>query len=827
MSQLPDSERWQWLDTVLRELLELDAAKREPAIGQHCANHPELAAELRRLVAHADDDGPLERIGQSASLADALDGLPGHVAMIGDWHLLHRIGAGGMAEVFLAERETQGVTQRAALKLMARGLGSAELRARFTRERNILAHLSDARIARYIDGGIADDGRPWLAMEYVDGQPIDRYCHEQNLSLRQRLSLFREVCGAVAHAHRHLIVHRDIKPSNVLVSRDGQVKLLDFGIAKALTADDEDATHTSSRVLTPHNASPEQLRGETASTVTDVFLLGLLLFELVTGRRPYAEFEGDPFLHEQAVREKDAPAPSEALAASQRANPESAPAIAPRELRGDLDSIVLYALRKDPGSRYSSVDRFDAEVAAWLDGRPVAARGNALGYRVRKWVARHRLAAAAASGALLVASVYTILLAHQNRLVAEQRDRATAAAAQAAAVRDFLLELFNEADPAKALGEKLSVGAVLEKGSARIADGFADQPRVRAEMLHTIGAAYHALGDHARARELVGKAVDLRRQWPDAEVDLSRSLGELAAIERDDSHLEESISLAREAVQRAGTDVHARAQALNALGVGLLMRDQDLGAARQALDEAIATYRAWPTPDPVRIAVAQGNRAAIDLSDGQLDVAESGLAAAIDVLAPRLGDIHPEVTALLYNLARLEERRGKFDAAETHFERVLAAETQVLGAEHPDVAIDRTRLAYVQSERGNFEVAERNFADALAILRASLPADHKRIAENQMGYAETLIERGRAASAESHIDEAIRILGKHFEDDDWRLAEARRIQARAWVQLDRREAALALLGKVGPILRSQPAPIPARYAATLAEAQAAADPVAR
>jgi serine/threonine-protein kinase len=356
----------------------------------------------------------------------------------------------------------------------------------------------------------------------------------------------------------------------------------------------------------------------------------------------------------------------------------------------------------------------------------------------------------------------------------------------------------------------------------RIAAGFADQPRVRAEMLHTIGATYHALGNHARARELVANAVALRRQWPDASIELSRSLSELAAIERDDSHLDESISLAREAVQAAGVDVQARALALNAFGVGLLMHDQDLDAARKALDEALATYRAWPKPDPVRIAVAQGNRAAIDLSDGRLDDAESGLATAIDVLAPRLGDIHPEVTALLYNLARLEERRGKLVEAEGHFNRVLDAETRVLGAEHPDAAIDRTRLAYVQSERGNYESAERNFAAALAILRAGLPADHKRIAENQMGYAETLIERNRAAAAEPHIDDAIRILGKNFADDDWRLAEARRIQARAWLRLDRREAALALLHKIAPILRAQPAPIPAHFEASLAEAEARA-----
>ncbi|SFN18449.1 serine/threonine-protein kinase [Dokdonella immobilis] len=818
---LPDPEHWRELDEALRELLDIDAGAREEWIEERFQGRPDLANDLRRLVAYAEKAGPLERVGESNAVIDALDALPGAAGTIAGWRLLRRIGAGGMAEVYLAERDNHGVTQRAALKLMARGLGSSDMHARFQRERSILARLTDSRIARYFDGGIAEDGRPWLAMEPIEGLPIDAYCTAHLLPLRARLALFREVCGAVAHAHRHLIVHRDIKPSNVLVSLDGQVKLLDFGIAKPIAESDGDSTR--SRLLTPHHASPEQLRGESATTVTDVFLLGLLLYELLVGCRPFVEFEDDPFLHEQALREREAPLPSAALARRLAENPGAAADVQARELRGDLDRIILFALRKDPASRYSSVERFDADIAAWLAGRPVSARGDALGYRLRKWTARHRLAAASIAAAVLMGVIYTALLVHQNRLVAEQRDHARDAAAQASAVRDFLLDLFSEADPSRALGEKLSVGAVLEKGSARIADGFAEQPRVRAEMLHTIGTAWHGLGDHARARDLVGQAVALRRQWPEARVDLSRSLSELAAIERDDSHLEESIALAREAGELAGGDLHARALALNVLGVGLLMHDQDLGAARASLDQAIATYRAWPTPDPVRIAVAQGNRAAIDLTDGRFDEAESGLSEAISVLSPRLGDIHPEVTALLYNLARLEERRGKFADAETHFRRVLAAETEVLGAAHPDVAIDRTRLAYVLAERGKLAEAEQGFSAALAVMREKLPADHKRIAENQMGYAETLVELDRPAEAESLIGEAIGILGKHFEQDDWRIAEARRIQARAWLHLDRRDRALAQLEQIGPILLAQAAPVPDRYRESLDEARGGAD----
>ena len=820
MSLLPDAARWQRLDAALRTLLDLDEAARADWISVHCTDDEATACELRQLLACAGCSGTLEQVERPTTLIDAIDALPGNPGRVGTWTLLHRIGAGGMAEVVLAERDNGGVTQRAALKLMARGLGSADLRARFLRERDILARLTDARIARYVDGGISDDDRPWLAMEPVDGLPIDRHCSEHALGLRERLALFREVCGAVAHAHRQLVVHRDIKPSNVMVSRDGQVKLLDFGIAKALVADDDSATRSSERVLTPRYASPEQLRGATTSTGTDVFLLGLLLYELLAGQRPFAAHEDDPFALERALREDDPPAPGEALARRLRGGDAATPGLTPRMLRGDLDRIVLCALRKDPAQRYSSVERLDEDIARFLHGDAIAARGDAFGYRLRKWLARHRYAAAAAAGALLVSLVYAGLLLRQNHLLSEQRDHARASAAQAAAVKDFLLELFNEADPAKTLGEKLSVGSVLERGSARINEGFAQQPRVRAEMLHAIGSAYHALGNHARARGLLERAVALRRQWPDASADLARSLTALAAVERDASQLDLGLALAREAVARSGDDVHARALALNELGVGLLMRDQDLDEARSALGAALAAYRTWPAQDLVRTAIATGNLAAIDLGEGKLEAAEAGFRSALATLAPRLGDTHPEVTALLYNLARLAERGGRLDEAAALFERVLAAETKVLGTAHADVAIDRTRLAYVQAAQGRLDTAAQNFSIALAGLRAALPDDHKRIAENLMGYAETLLEQQQAAQAETAIREAIGILGRHFADDDWRMAEARRVLARVLHQRGRTDAGRELLARVGPVLLAQPAPYPLRYRTTLAELDA-------
>jgi serine/threonine-protein kinase len=812
MNRLPASERWHALDAALRAALELEPAEREAWIDARCREQPELAQDLRRLVEHADRTGPLERLGESGVLVEALDALPLEATTVGGWQLRRRIGAGGMAEVFLAERESAGVVQIAALKRMVTGLGSPELRARFVRERAILARLSDARIARYLDGGLAEDGRPWLVIEYIDGLPIDRHCSEHRLGLRERVILFRDVCGAVAHAHRHLVVHRDIKPSNVLVSRDGQIKLLDFGIAKPLDGDD-DATQASARLLTPHYASPEQIRGEPASTATDVFLLGLLLFELICGERPFAAHESDRRALERALCDDDPPRPSDVLARRRRTdNP-----IAPREMRGDLDRIVALALCKEPERRYPSVDALQRDLGAWLAGEPVQARGASVGYRLRSFVRRHRLASAAIAGALAVSLAYSGVLVRQNAQMRTQRDAARNEAAKAAATRDFIVELFEQADPAKAAGENLSVGKLLDAGNERIASAFAEQPRVRADLLHTLGRVYHALGSYPRARGLLEQAVALQRGFADGSSDLARSLSELAAVERDDSQLDRAVELAREAVRIAGDDPPAAAHALHGLGIALSMRDQgDYAEGVAVFDRALDAYRRLSPSDPLDIAEAEADRAGIYLHLGRLEEAEAAFRNALGVMGARLGEHAPSVTAVRYNLARLEEQRGDYARAADDFARVIEAETRVFGADSADVAIDRTRLAYVQFGQRDYAQAEESFRAALAILRAKLPADHKRIAENLMGYAETLVDLGRVDEAVASIAEALRILAVHFEDGDWRIAEAHRVQARAWHAAGRGDEAMQLLREAGPILLREPSPYPQRYRTTLA-----------
>ena len=355
---------------------------------------------------------------------------------LGPYRLSAVLGRGGMGTVYLADRTGGDFDQRVAVKILRRGMDTDDLLARFRRERRLLARLEHPNIARVVDGGSTDDGRPWLAMEFVDGEPIDVYAQQNGLDPRARIQLFLDVCGAVQHAHRNLVVHRDLKPGNVFVARDGSVKLLDFGIAKVIDPDDRDtsATATHVRLLSPRYGSPEQMRGEAVSTASDVYSLGVVLYELLTGRSPYADDTGELVDIERRVLRDEPVAPSTAITQEDPAHPRGIDTAALRRaLRGDLDTIVLKALRKEPARRYSSVDEFAEDLRRHLDGRPVLARPDSFGYRSRKFIQRNALAVGGSAVLALALIATTVVTANlsvraQRAQRAAESERATATA---------------------------------------------------------------------------------------------------------------------------------------------------------------------------------------------------------------------------------------------------------------------------------------------------------------------------------------------------------------------------------------------------------------
>lgn len=550
-----DAARWSALNDLVGDALDLAPGERRAWIAAHAPDDA-LRAEAESLVAahdRADTRGAL-----ASPFADRPLALPGRV---GPWTPTARLGAGGMGVVYVAERAGEGFRQRAALKLVRPGFG-ADFRDRFVRERAVLAGLDHPGVARLLDGGLTDDGLPYLAMELVEGEPITTYAEHRALDVRTRAQLFVQACGAVAHAHRHLVVHRDLKPAHVLVVDDERgaphVKLLDFGVAKLLDSEEPALTQPGSGPLTPQYAAPEQLAGEAVTTATDVYALGLVLYELVAGRRPY-ELAGMTASEAQAAVAEHRPRRPSAATGTTGA----------RAGRGDLDTIVLKALAKDPTRRYPSADALADDLSRWLKGLPIAARPDSPGYRSRMFVRRHRTLVAAGAVALAALLGGAGLALWQARAAAIERDRAEGRFEIAReAARALIYEVH---DAVAALDGSTGAREIVLARSIdyldRLAADAADDPALRVDLAE----AYFKVG----SVQGLPNGPNLGRTR-DAEASYRRGLALLPA----DTPPADSLGL------RA---LRARAHLLQKLAVVRAFRG-DTDDARGLLAEAVAAY---------------------------------------------------------------------------------------------------------------------------------------------------------------------------------------------------------------------------------------------
>jgi serine/threonine-protein kinase len=752
-------ERWQRLGPLLDQLFEAPEAERPGLVLSLAGGDAELRAELLSLVAAAGVGGILDRSadsyltrhpGESADSAAAGE-------RVGPWRILDEIGRGGMGVVYLAERADGAFEQRAALKLLRRGIATDEVLERFRRERQILARLEHAHIARLLDGGATEDGRPYLAMEYVAGTPLTSWCDARCLGIGERLRLFDEVCAAVQHAHGRLIVHRDIKPANVLVTDAGATKLLDFGIAKVLDPDEGSfATRTVTRILTPAYAAPEQVRGEPVTTATDVYGLGLVLYELLGGRRALAEAGSTPADLERAILGRDPERPSQSVHADAAAARGTTPDRLRRRLAGDLDTIALTALRKEPEQRYPSVEALRQDIGRHSQGLPVLARRPTLAYRGLKFARRHRwgVAAAAAAVAALCGALF---------VVARERDRARDAESRAAAVNDFLVhEMLQAATPEKAQGRTLTVADVLGNASRSAPHAFRDQPEMEADVRLALAASYAALGRPGEARGHAEAALRLlaERHGEDGAETLRarRRLGELAIDEGRFAEARQQLEALR-ARQAALLGPHhpdtlattaSLGRTLHALG--------DFGAATPLLRDAIGVAQARH-PGLWRLAVELQGR----LVDVYVDQALAIEAEAVcrEMLATQraaLGPEHPEVARTLARLAAALYKQLRHADAAAASEQVVALHERLYGKEHPATGDALMELARVY-DHGLFRYGDAlaTYERAREVYRLALGPDHPKAL--RAFYQAGLIHRlgGRMSEAEAIYREVLAI----------------------------------------------------------------------
>ena len=743
-----DAERWTRLSPLLDALLDMHPGDRAVALAAHRDDDPALADELERLLRMEADDATFLSEPVIDRIADA-----GAGSRMGPYRLERLLGEGGMGQVWLASRADGLYERKVALKLLRPGLADTSLRQRFDRERDILARFAHPFIARLLDAGIARDGQPYLALEYVAGEPITAYCRQRALPIPARLDLFRQVCDAVSHAHANLIVHRDLKPSNILVTADGQVRLLDFGIAKLLDVDPLPAeqTRTGVRAFTLHYAAPEQIRGEPVTTMTDVYSLGVVLYELLTASMPYRLKRQTDAGWEEAILDGEPLRPSQAAAGAAAADTfPYTPARMARELAGDLDNVVLKALAKAPLQRYVSAEALSQDLLAYLRGRPVMARGHGLAYRARKYVRRHRWAIAAS------ASVVALLLGALG-MVTWQARRAERETTRAQSMQRFVADLFEDAGSSP--NTPIDLRALLDMGILRGESSLARQPQSRAELYGVVARLRLGLGDYREADELLRRQALLLERLPDAPRSLRLEAAALhGSVHRQLGNLRGCVAV-MQPLQVLAADEEGRLPAQAAAFHAQLGRCQrELGRAATALElHQRALQLRQGLGDVPGVAESMLDLAALASDRGDTAAGIAFLDQALAQLQAGAGERHPLAIDILRSRCSLRRARDEVSAAVADCRASLQLARELRGPGHRETVDANRQLAALYVDLGRFSEAETIFTGALDWMRTRLDPLHPEMARVYNSLAITAWERGDIRRAREYQQQAIEV----------------------------------------------------------------------
>jgi serine/threonine protein kinase/tetratricopeptide (TPR) repeat protein len=761
-------ERWDDVDRLLAEALDRPALERVAFVRRAAKGDDALRDLVLRLLERLDADtgrvtSPSDPLvlgafaaGDGGRDAGALE--PG--TEVDRYRVIRHLGRGGMATVYEAERSDGTYEQRVALKVLRRGLDTDDLIRRFLVERQILSSLSHPNIARLLDGGSTADGRPYLVMELVEGKPITVWADAQRLDVLARLKLFLSVADAVHAAHRQLVVHRDIKPSNVLVGADGRVKLLDFGIAKLLEEDGEE-TAIGARPLTPTYASPEQLVGGRITTATDVFQLGLLLRELLTGVRPPAKGTDPGDSSQRPSRTVETPLPKTPVPESRAANRSTTPVRLSRQLRGDLDIIIGKALRPEPEERYGSADEFAADVRRHLRGLPISAHPESLPYRTRKFIGRHPTFLPGVAMVLVAASLFIGMLVRHNQRLERERDIATAASQLAQQTQAFLVDLFESADPLAPAdperGRNITVVEALRIGTARVREELRSEPALQAELLSTIGAVLTKLDQTDSAYAVVGEAVAVRLRTGDTlSTAFADDLGELAYLQGSATVYDSSRQLLvrRLRVERARTPVDPEREGRTFMALAMLEREVDPVGAVALAEQGVALFRPTGSKqmgEALRL-LADDYRTASRLEEAEVTARE-----ALAIFERQDGPETVGTAMAAHTLGQVLGGRGHVAPAVELMRRAVAIFDQRLGAEHAFTMAVRNNLAVLMTAAGLHAESEGIYRDLLVAKLDKYGADNSLVAGAYQNLAVAVAAQGRYRQADSLAREAERI----------------------------------------------------------------------
>jgi eukaryotic-like serine/threonine-protein kinase len=826
----PTPDTWNRLEEILSNALECDSRLREEYLERACGDDRVLRRQIDALIAaHERLDSPvdlLERALAAQSTPDRdSDRHRGHT--VGAYRLVREIGRGGMGIVFLARRSDGQYDRDVALKIVRGAIHNERERQRFLAERQILARLSHPGIAQLFDGGVTGDGLPYFTMEYVDGQAIDRYCRARELDVPARLTLFLQVCDAVSAAHRSLVIHRDLKPGNILVTASGEVKLLDFGIAKLIEPAASETLTGTGRPFTPDYASPEQVRGEPITTASDVYSLGAVLYDLLTGTAPHRFTSKTPADIERGICLHDPLRPSSVVAAepadtSRRDRVQRARRI--RRLKGDLDTIVMKALSKDPARRYASVDLLRADVVQHLAGHPVSARPDALAYRARKFANRHRVGVAAAAlvalslTAGIVATEMQARRARQQSIVAAlERERAQAEAARATRVSALLTDIFRLADPGVTRGETITAREILDRGTQRVESELSGDPETQSALFNAVSQVYRNLalyddaekwlrrtlalrtqvygpsslqvaetehdtgllqlerGRYSDAEQHFRRALEVRRQHGAAPALVAASLEGVGETLSEAGKPADAEGLLREALQirdRAHGDPVDRMMTVSTLALALVRKGDVVHAERLFREASEQGRLLGGAPTPARISSLLNLARLTYRFDHEPRQAEPLYREALSVARRLYPEDHPQVATLLSELARCLRDQGNLASAETMTRDALGIWRRLYGEQHRQVLISLQTLAGLLADRGKPKEAEPVFREALSVGRSTLGVGHGLVLGAQSALASFLEQQRRWSEALALRQNELEVAEHEYGDSSVYVARA-------------------------------------------------------
>lgn len=810
-------DKWEKIIDVFNSALEVETNERNEFVNQQFKDDPVSVNEVLELLnSHEEAEDFIEEPPvnlSSEALAKNNDSNLGK--QIGAYKIEKQIGTGGMGTVFLASRADKQFEQKVAIKLLKRGMDTNQIIQRFKYERQILAELNHPYIAKLLDGGTTDDGLPYFVLEYIEGLPITEYCQTNKLNLLERLSLFRQVCDAISYAHQNLVVHRDIKPSNIIVTEEGTPKLLDFGIAKVLDTDIErtNLTVAGERLMTPKYASPEQVRGKQITTSSDVYSLGVLLFELLTGNLPYKLESNSQNEIEKIICEQEPSLPSSGFNNETLETKENLETVDSefqkansKLLKGDLDNITLMALEKQPNARYESVNEFSTDIKRYLKGLPVIARKHTYFYRVSKFVRRHSIGVAVAGLFAVLLIGFAVNTQIQANRIASERDRSEKALS-------FMRDIFKGSDPANTEGKEISARELLDTGVIKIENELNEQPDVQAELMDTVGQVYQSLGLYEKAESLFKKALEKRRDFFGNEsFEVAQTLLHLGDVQRIKANFAEAEKNTQESLEiRRNLFGKNSDEYIDILGllVQINFDKKDLAKAEEFAVERISLSKNIHGNESKQTIAGLINLADVQMNRSETEKAEKSAREAVElskkvfdkpseeafdsnIMLARLlffkkrefveskelldeaekigeevyGKIHPRIVWILTNKAFHNVEQEKYKEAINISNKILEIQRQLYGDEHALIAsiLNEKGGYYFQAEE--YENAENMWNQALKMRQKLLGAEHPRVTGILSNLALVKYEQGDYSASADAFRKSLAIQKKVMKETD-------------------------------------------------------------